>query len=58
MMWPDLVRKLAVWSIVGGTYSTMLLAGVYVLNELGTVRSKGIEGVIEMDRPGRSAGPT
>ena len=26
IMWPDLVRKLAVWSIVGGTYSTMLLA--------------------------------
>jgi 2-hydroxy-6-oxonona-2,4-dienedioate hydrolase len=48
MMWPELVRKLVVWSIVGGTYSTMLLAGVYVLNELRTVRSKGIEGVLEM----------
>jgi 2-hydroxy-6-oxonona-2,4-dienedioate hydrolase len=49
IMWPDLVRKLAVWSIVGGTYSTMLLATAYVLDELGTVRKKGIEGVIEMD---------
>ena len=49
IMWPDLVRKLAVWSIVGGTYSTMVLATVYVLNELGAVRSKGIEGVLEMD---------
>ena len=49
IMWPDLVRKLAVWSIVGGTYSTMLLATVYVLNELGAVRKKGIEGVIEME---------
>ena len=48
MMWPELVTKLAVWSIVGGTYSSMLLAGVYVLNELRTVRSKGIEGVLEM----------
>jgi 2-hydroxy-6-oxonona-2,4-dienedioate hydrolase len=48
LMWPELVRKLAVWSIVGGTYSSMLLAGVYVLNELRTVRSKGIEGVLEM----------
>jgi 2-hydroxy-6-oxonona-2,4-dienedioate hydrolase len=47
-MWPELVRKLVVWSIVGGTYSTMTLAGVYVLNELRTVRSKGIEGVLEM----------
>jgi pimeloyl-ACP methyl ester carboxylesterase len=48
MMWPDLVRKLAVWSIVGGTFSTMSLANVYVLNELRTVRSTGIEGVLEM----------
>jgi 2-hydroxy-6-oxonona-2,4-dienedioate hydrolase len=49
IMFPDLVRKLAVWSIVGGTYSTMLLATAYVLDELGAVRSKGIEGVIAMD---------
>jgi len=49
IMWPDLVRKLAVWSIVGGTFSTMLLATAYVLDELRTVRSKGIEGVLEMD---------
>jgi pimeloyl-ACP methyl ester carboxylesterase len=49
IMWPELVRKLAVWSIVGGTFSTMLLAGAYVLNELSTVHAKGIEGVIAMD---------
>jgi len=48
MMWPELVRKLAVWTIVGGTFSTMLLAQVYVMNELRVVRSRGIEGVIEM----------
>ena len=48
MMWPELVRKLAVWTIVGGTYSTMALAGVYVMNELRTVRSGGIEAVLEM----------
>src|ERR1700722_12087587 len=52
IMWPELVRKLAVWTIVGGTYSSMSLAGVYVLNELRTVRSKGIQGVIEM--PGQA----
>lgn len=46
IMWPDLVRKLAVWSIVGGTYSTMSLAHVYVMNELATVRRGGIEGVM------------
>jgi pimeloyl-ACP methyl ester carboxylesterase len=48
LMWPELVRKLAVWTIVGGTYSTMVLANVYVMNELRVVRSKGIEGVLEM----------
>lgn len=53
LMWPDLVRKLAVWHIVGGVYSTMSLAGVYILNELRTVRSKGIEGILEL---GGSAG--
>ena len=51
IMWPDLVRKLAVWHIVGGTYSTMSLAGVYVLNELRTVRSGGMEAVLELTGP-------
>ena len=53
MMWPDLVRKLAVWSIVGGTYSTMVLANVYVINELRTVRRSGIEGDPRDGRPRR-----
>jgi 2-hydroxy-6-oxonona-2,4-dienedioate hydrolase len=48
LMWPELVRKLAVWTIVGGNYSTMSLAGVYILNELRVVRSEGIKGVLEM----------
>jgi pimeloyl-ACP methyl ester carboxylesterase len=49
MMWPELVRKLAVWSIVGGTFSTMSLAGVYVMDEIRVVRAAGIEGVLEME---------
>jgi pimeloyl-ACP methyl ester carboxylesterase len=49
IMWPELVRKLAVWSIVGGTYSTMALAGAYVMTELQTVRARGIEGIVELD---------
>jgi pimeloyl-ACP methyl ester carboxylesterase len=49
MMWPELVSKLAVWSIVGGTFSTMLLAGAYVMTELQTIRSRGIEGIVELD---------
>lgn len=51
MMYPELVKKLAVWSIVGGTFSTMNLAAVYVLSELRTVRSSGIEGVMAMSGP-------
>jgi pimeloyl-ACP methyl ester carboxylesterase len=48
LMFPDLVRKLAVWTIVGGTFSIMSLANVYVMNELRVVRSRGIEGVLKM----------
>lgn len=48
LMFPELVKKLAVWSIVGGTYSSMSLASVYVLSELRTVRASGIEGVMVM----------
>lgn len=48
IMYPQLVTKLGVWSIVGGTFSSMSLAGVYSMSELRTVRSKGIEGVLEM----------
>ena len=48
MMWPELVRKLGVWCIVGGTYSTIVLANVYVMNELRVIRSRGIEGIPEM----------
>ncbi len=55
IMWPELVRKLAVWCIVGGIYSTMVLAHVYVMGELRVVRSKGIEGLLEMSEgPGSS----
>jgi pimeloyl-ACP methyl ester carboxylesterase len=48
MMWPELVRKLVVWHIVGGNYSTMSLARVYNMTELATVRTRGIEGILEL----------
>ncbi|MRJ75473.1 alpha/beta fold hydrolase [Aeromicrobium sp. SMF47] len=48
MMYPELAKRLAVWSIVGGTFSSMSLAAVYVLSELRTVRAAGIEGVMTM----------
>jgi pimeloyl-ACP methyl ester carboxylesterase len=49
LLWPELVRKMALWTIVGGTYSTMALAHVYCMTELRTVRTKGIEGILELE---------
>ncbi len=54
MMYPELVKKLAVWHIVGGIYSQLALAGVYIMGELRTVRSQGIEGVMKMSGPAGS----
>ncbi len=41
MMYPEKVRKLITWCIVGGSYSSINLAAVYVLNELRSIRSHG-----------------
>jgi 2-hydroxy-6-oxonona-2,4-dienedioate hydrolase len=54
LLYPELVTRLATWHIVGGVYSTMSLAGVYILDEIRTVRAEGIEGVIAME--GRAGG--
>ncbi len=43
---PELVSKLGLWNIVGGTFSSINLAGVYVMGELRTIRSQGIEGIL------------
>ncbi|WP_281690054.1 alpha/beta fold hydrolase [Pseudonocardia thermophila] len=51
LLYPEKVKKLLVWCIVGGTFSTMSLAGVYILNELRTVRTQGIEGIIKLGNP-------
>jgi 2-hydroxy-6-oxonona-2,4-dienedioate hydrolase len=51
MMHPDKVRKLGMWSVVGGAFSTMGLAQVYIMNELRAVRSGGIEAVMQMSGP-------
>jgi 2-hydroxy-6-oxonona-2,4-dienedioate hydrolase len=46
MLYPDLVSKLVVWNIVGGTYGTMNLASVYVLPGLQAVRGLGPPGLL------------
>jgi 2-hydroxy-6-oxonona-2,4-dienedioate hydrolase len=48
IMYPHMVRKLITWCIVGGTFSTMSLAGVYILNELRIIRTQGIDGICQM----------
>jgi pimeloyl-ACP methyl ester carboxylesterase len=54
LLYPELVTKLATWHIVGGVFSTMSLAGIYIMNEIRTVKAAGIEGVIKMG--GRAGG--
>jgi 2-hydroxy-6-oxonona-2,4-dienedioate hydrolase len=44
--YPEMVDGLIVWSIVGGAFSSMSLANVYVMNEIRAVRRGGIEGVL------------
>lgn len=46
--YPELVEKLIVWSIVGGAFSSMSLAAVYVLDEIRTVRRSGIDGILNL----------
>jgi pimeloyl-ACP methyl ester carboxylesterase len=45
---PEVATKLVTWSIVGGVFSTMNLAGVYVLPNVTTARVMGMEAVAEM----------
>lgn len=54
IMYPEKVTHLGLWSIVGGTFSSMSLASVYVLDELRAVRAKGIEAILDL--PGRAGG--
>jgi pimeloyl-ACP methyl ester carboxylesterase len=44
---PDIATKLVTWSIVGGVYSTLNLAMVYVLPNIRACKVGGIEAVIE-----------
>lgn len=46
--YPKLVSKLIVWSIVGGAFSSMSLASVYVLDEIRAVRRGGIPGILDL----------
>ena len=45
---PGVVRSLVVWHVVGGVYSQMRLAAVYVLPTLEALAARGIDGVLEL----------
>jgi pimeloyl-ACP methyl ester carboxylesterase len=45
---PEVATKVVAWSIVGGVFSTLNLAGVYVLPNINTARQLGMEGVVNL----------
>ena len=45
---PELVSKLAVWWIVGGTYGSISLAAYYITPNISTARRLGMEGVVDL----------
>jgi pimeloyl-ACP methyl ester carboxylesterase len=45
---PEVASKLALWNIVGGTYSTLNLAMVYALPSIRAVRVGGMDAVVAM----------
>ncbi|MGW0160726.1 alpha/beta fold hydrolase [Mycobacterium sp. NPDC003323] len=48
MLYPEIVRKLVVWNIVGGVYGSFVLGGHYVIPSILAVRGLGIEGLLNV----------
>ena len=48
MRHPEVASRAIAWSIVGGVFSTLNLAGVYVLPNINTARIVGMEGVVNL----------
>ena len=49
MLYPDIVRKLVVWNIVGGVYGSFVLGSYYIVPSILAVRGTGMQGVIHVD---------
>lgn len=45
MLYPELVRKLVVWNIVGGVYGSFVLGSYYIVPSILAVRGAGMKGV-------------
>lgn len=49
MLYPQIVRKLVVWNIVGGVYGSFVLGSYYIVPSILAVRGTGMQGVIHVD---------
>lgn len=49
MLYPQIVRKLVVWNIVGGVYGTFVLGSYYIVPSILAVRGAGMKGVIGVE---------
>jgi 2-hydroxy-6-oxonona-2,4-dienedioate hydrolase len=48
MLYPEIVRKLVVWNIVGGVYGSFVLGSYYIVPSIMAVRGAGMKGVIHV----------
>ncbi|KMO68654.1 MAG: alpha/beta hydrolase [Mycolicibacterium rufum] len=48
MLYPEIVRKLVVWNIVGGIYGTFVLGSYYIVPSILAVRGTGMRGVAQV----------
>jgi 2-hydroxy-6-oxonona-2,4-dienedioate hydrolase len=49
MLYPEIVRKLVVWNIVGGVYGSFVLGSYYIVPSILAVRGAGMKGVAHVD---------
>jgi 2-hydroxy-6-oxonona-2,4-dienedioate hydrolase len=49
MLYPEIVRKLVVWNIVGGVYGSFVLGSYYIVPSILAVRGAGMKGVVHVD---------
>jgi pimeloyl-ACP methyl ester carboxylesterase len=48
MLYPEIVRKLVVWNIVGGVYGSFALGAYYVMPTIHAARALGMEGLLRL----------
>src|SRR5215207_8596702 len=49
MLYPEIVKKLVVWNIVGGVYGSFVLGSYYIVPSILAVRGLGIKGLLGVD---------